>query len=277
MQAAAVLQPHEMPSDIRWMHAFTQFLGWVLLALAVAAALTWVSRQPFFQIRQVRIEGELQRNNLPTVRANALPRIHGDYFSVDLQQARQVFETVPWVRKAVVRRVWPNELRVTLGEHRPAAYWAHDERDDQLVNIQGEVFDVNIGDVEDEHLPTLKAPTHATADQAQQMLQMLGRLRTVLAPLGAEIHTLQLNDRGNWIVTLDDEAVINLGRGEIPDVIGRASRFVRTLPQLQAQYGQPLESADLRYPKGYAVKLRGLTTLQENSVVKSGAIQRQSP
>ena len=243
----------------------------------MAAALTWVSRQPFFQIRQVRIEGELQRNNLPTVRANALPRIHGDYFSVDLQHARQVFETVPWVRKAVVRRVWPNALRVTLEEHRPAAYWSHDERDDQLVNIQGEVFDVNIGDVEDEHLPTLKAPTHATADQAQQMLQMLGRLRTVLAPLGTEIDTLQLNDRGNWIVTLDDEAVINLGRGEIPDVIGRASRFVRTLPQLQAQYGQPLESADLRYPKGYAVKLRGLTTLQENSVVKSGAIQRQSP
>lgn len=275
MQAAAAFQPHEMPSDIRWMQAVTQFLAWLMVALAVAAALTWVSRQPFFQIRQVRIEGELQRNNLPTVRANALPRIHGDYFSVDLQHARQVFETVPWVRKAVVRRVWPNALRVTLEEHRPAAYWSHDERDDQLVNIQGEVFDVNIGDVEDEHLPTLKAPTHATADQAQQMLQMLGRLRTVLAPLGTEIDTLQLNDRGNWIVTLDDEAVINLGRGEIPDVIGRASRFVRTLPQLQAQYGQPLESADLRYPKGYAVKLRGLTTLQENSVVKSGAIQRQ--
>lgn len=274
MQAAAALQPHEMPSDIRWMQAVTQFLGWVMLALAVAAALTWVSRQPFFQIRQVRIEGELQRNNLPTVRANALPRIQGDYFSVDLLHAREVFETVPWVRKAVVRRVWPNELRVTLEEHRPAAYWAHDERDDQLVNIQGEVFDVNIGDVEDERLPTLKAPTHATADQAQQMLQMLGRLRTVLAPLGTEIDTLELNDRGNWIVTLEDEAVIHLGRGEIPDVIGRASRFVRTLPQLQAQYGQPLESADLRYPKGYAVKLRGLTTLQENSVVKSGAIQR---
>ena len=274
---AAALQPHEMPSDIRWMQAVTQLLGWVMVALAVAAALTWVSRQPFFQIRQVRIEGELQRNNLPTVRANALPRIHGDYFSVDLIRARQVFETVPWVRKAVVRRVWPNELRVTLEEHRPAAYWSHDERDDQLVNIQGEVFDVNIGDVEDEHLPTLKAPTHATADQAQQMLQMLGRLRTVLAPLGSEIDTLELNDRGNWIVTLDDDAVIYLGRGEIPDVIERASRFVRTLPQLQAQYGQPLASADLRYPKGYAVKLRGLTTLQENSVVKSGAIQRQSP
>ena len=79
---AAALQPHEMPSDIRWMQSVTQLLGWLLLALVVAVGLTWVSRQPFFQIRQVRIEGELQRNNLPTVRANALPRIHGDYFSV---------------------------------------------------------------------------------------------------------------------------------------------------------------------------------------------------
>ena len=47
-----------------------------------------------------------------------------------------------------------NELRVTLEEHRPAAYWEHDDRDDQLVNTFGEVFDANVGDVEDEHLPT---------------------------------------------------------------------------------------------------------------------------
>lgn len=275
MSAAATHHPNEMPSDIRWMNAATMALAWVALAIVVAGMLTWVSRQPQFHIRKLTIEGELHRNNLPTVQANALPRITGDYFSVDLRQARDVFESVPWVRQAVVRRVWPNELRVTLEEHQPAAYWSHDERDDQLVNVQGEVFDANVGDVEDEHLPTLKAPTSATAEQAQQMLNMLNLLKPVLAPLGADIDTLELNDRGTWSVLLTDDAVIQLGRGSTEELIERTARFVRTLPQLQAQYGQPLAYADLRYPKGYAVQLRGLTTLQENSVVKPGATPRQ--
>ncbi len=275
MAAATTLHPNEMPSDIRWMNAATIALAWLALAIVVAGALTWASRQPTFHIRQLTIDGELHRNNLPTVRANALPRITGDYFSVDLRQAREVFESVPWVRQAVVRRVWPNELRVTLEEHQPAAYWSHDERDDQLVNVQGEVFDANVGDVEDEQLPTLKAPSSATAEQAQQMLSMLNQLKPVLAPLGADIDTLELNDRGTWSVLLTDDAVIQLGRGTPEEIIERTARFVRTLPQLQAQYGQPLAYADLRYPKGYAVQLRGLTTLQENSVVKPGAAPRQ--
>ena len=37
---------------------------------------------------------------------DALPRLSGNFFSVDLQAGRKAFESVPWVRRAVVRRVW---------------------------------------------------------------------------------------------------------------------------------------------------------------------------
>jgi cell division protein FtsQ len=266
LAAQAIHSPSpEMPQDIRWMTAATSALVVVALGIVAAALLTVLARQPFFTIRKLTLEGDLQRNNLATVRANVLPRVTGGYFNVDLRKSRDVFESVPWVRKAVVRRVWPNELRVTLQEHEPAAYWRHADRDDQLVNVQGEVFDANLGDVEDQPLPVLQGPTHASADQARQMLAMLIRLKPVMVPLGAEIDTLQLNDRGSWRVVLDTDATLELGRGEPDEIHARAERFVRTLPQLQRQYGQPLEHADLRYPKGYAVRLRGLTAFAENS------------
>lgn len=255
----------EMPQDIRWMDAATSALVVVALGIVATALLMMLARQPFFAIRKLTLEGDLHRNNLATVRANVLPRVAGDYFHVDLRKSREVFESVPWVRKAVVQRVWPNELRVRLQEHEPAAYWRHADRDDQLVNVQGEVFDANLGDVEDQHLPVLHGPTHASADQARQMLAMLHRLQPVLAPLEADIETLKLNDRGSWSVVLDTDATLQLGRGEPDEIIERTQRFVRTLPQLQRQYGQPLEHADLRYPKGYAVRLRGLTAFAENS------------
>jgi cell division protein FtsQ len=276
LAAQAIQSPSpEMPQDIRWMTAATSALVVVALGIVAAALLTVLARQPFFTIRKLTLEGDLQRNNLATVRANVLPRVTGGYFHVDLRKSRDVFESVPWVRKAVVRRVWPNELRVALQEHEPAAYWRHADRDDQLVNVQGEVFDANLGDVEDQPLPVLQGPTHASPDQARQMLAMLQRLKPVMVPLEAEIDMLKLNDRGSWSVVLDTDATLELGRGDPDEILARTERFVRTLPQLQRQYGQPLEHADLRYPKGYAVRLRGLTAFAENSGGKTTGKPRQ--
>lgn len=266
MQAAAALNsystPEETPQDVLWMNAAASALLVVAIGLLLAAGITKLTRLPYFNLQKVQLEGDLQRNNVATVRANIVPRMHGGFFNANLNRSREVFESVPWVRKAVVRRVWPNELRVVLEEHRPVAYWHHEDREDQLVNTFGEVFDANLGDVEDEHLPTLEAPLNPTAGEAKVMLDMLQRLKPVLAPLG-EIDTLKLTERGSWSVELDNDATIELGRGSLEDVLARTDRFVRTLPELKRQYPAPLAHADLRYPEGYAVKLRGLTTLQD--------------
>jgi len=266
MQAAAALNSHSepgvTPQDVLWMNAAASALVVVAIGLLLASGLAKLSRLPFFNLQRVQIEGDLQRNNLATVRANIVPRMQGGFFNVDLARSREVFEAVPWVRKAVVRRVWPNELRVVLEEHRPAAYWHHEDREDQLVNSFGEVFDANLGDVEDEQLPTLEAPANPSAGEAKAMLDMLHRLQPVLASLG-DINTLKLTERGSWSVELDSDVTIELGRGNLEEVLVRAERFVSTLPEFKRQYPAPLYHADLRYPEGYAVKLRGTTTYQD--------------
>ena len=278
MHAAAALhlprEADEASQDVRWMNVATCLLVGVALCALLAAGLQRLGRLPFFDLVEVRLEGDLLRNNLATVRANIVPRLQGGFFVVDLARARDAFEAVPWVRKAVVRRVWPNELRVHLEEHRPAAYWQHEDRDDQLVNTFGEVFDANLGDVEDEHLPTLAAPANPSADQARLMLDMLRRLQPVLRSLG-EIETLRLTERGSWSVELDTDATLMLGRGSDDEVIERTQRFVRTLPALQRDYPGPLSHADLRYPEAYAVKLRGTTTLQDD-LNKPGVARKPS-
>lgn len=277
MQAAAALhlprEADEASQDVRWMNAAAALLLGVAVCGLLWAGMQRLSRLPLFTLQQVQLEGDLARNNIATVRANIVPRLPGGFFQTDLVRAREVFEAVPWVRKAVVRRVWPNELRVQLEEHRPAAYWQHEDRDDQLVNTFGEVFDANIGDVE-ERLPTLDAPANAGPGESRAMLDMLRQLQPVLAPLG-NIDTLHLSERGSWSVDLDNDADIQLGRGSEEEIIARAQRFVRTLPELKRRYPAPLSYADLRYPEGYAVKLRGTTTSQE--VPKPGAVRKPLP
>ena len=41
-----------------------------------------------------------------------MQKLKGNFFTLDLAEAKRVFESVPWVRQAVVSRVWPNRLTV---------------------------------------------------------------------------------------------------------------------------------------------------------------------
>ena len=249
-----------MPADVRLMNVVASSVFVLAAVGALVAGVLWLMRSPLFPIRGIQLDGDLLRNNVPTIRANAAPRLAGNFFSVDLQQGRKAFEAVPWVRRAVVRRVWPDRLAVRLEEHRAVALWvAQGEQDsgaDRLVNSHGEVFDANVGDVEDDSLPKLEGPEGSAA----QMLAMVRRLQPALARLDMEIEGLHLSGRGSWRADLDSGASIELGRGSEDEIINRTDRFVRTLAAATVKWRAPLAYADLRHTDGYAVRLRGVNT-----------------
>ncbi len=221
-----------LPPDIRLMNAVSALLVAALVLLALVFSLRWVFALPVFAIRQIQIEGDVSRNNVATLRANALPHLAGTFLNMNLQAGRQVFEAVPWVRHAMLQRVWPSRLKVRLEEHRPAAYWetkvdgaAADSEasvDRQLVNSFGEVFQANLGDVEDEQLPTLAGPDGSSA----AMLRMWQLLDARVKPLDEGVERLDLSGRGSWRLTLEKGGVVELGRGSEAEVAG-ALRPVR--------------------------------------------------
>ncbi|MBK1614461.1 cell division protein FtsQ [Rubrivivax gelatinosus] len=256
MPRAATLPLDEQPMDVRLMNGVASGVFVLAGAALLAAGVMWLVRAPQFTIRGVEIDGDMGRNSVNTIRANAMPRLRGNFFSLDLQQGRDAFEAVPWVRSAVVRRVWPDRLAVRLEEHRAAAVWQGEDGNDRLVNSFGEIFDANVGDVEDEGLPVFSGPDA----EAAGVLAMFRRLGPLLAPLDAAVEELHLSHRGSWSVELDNGATLELGRGSEDEVIERAARFVRTLPEVTARWRAPLEYADLRHTDGYAVRLRGVTT-----------------
>jgi cell division protein FtsQ len=265
--AADAAAPAAMPVDIRAMNAVAALVFALAGVVLLAAGAAWLARRPAFAFDEIALAGDLQRNSVTTVRANALPHLRGNFFTMDLAQARAAFEQVPWVRHAVVRRVWPDKLVVTLEEHQPVALWSGEENSDKMVNSHGEVFEANVGDVEDDSLPEFTGPEGSSP----QVLAMFHRLAPVLRPLDAEITAISLSGRGSWRVELDSGAAIELGRGTEDEVVERTQRFVRTLPQVASRFHAPLESADLRHAEGYAVKLKGVAISAD---AKTSAPQR---
>jgi cell division protein FtsQ len=247
-----------MPLDVRLINATTAVLLAVFAVLLAGAAMAWALRAPWFSIAGIVVTGEVSHNNALTLKANVAPRLVGSFFTMDLTRARQVFESVPWVRKAVVRREFPNRLHVNLKEHQAVALWGP-ETEPRLVNSFGEVFEANVDEVEQENLPRLLGPE----GQAAQVLAAYQALQPLFESLDMVLEQLELSGRGGWVSRLDTGAVIQLGRGNVDEVRARTVRFLATLGRVTDQHGrkpESLESADLRHESGYAIRLRGVTT-----------------
>ena len=244
-----------LPPDIRLMNALSVVFGLAFVALAMTLVVAWLARQSLFSLSAISVQGDVAHNNAVSLRANVAPRLAGNFFTVDLGRTRAVFESVPWVRQAVVQREFPDRLKVVLQEHRAIAYWGP-EGDSRLVNTFGEVFEANQGDIEPDDLPQLNGPQ----GQSALVLQAYQGLAPLFEKLDTALEGLDLTAQGSWRARLDSGAELELGHGSLADIEARAARFVSTVTQVSSRFGRDLESADLRYGNGYAIRLRGVTT-----------------
>src|SRR5690349_16405249 len=67
-----------------------------------------IVRLPIFPIREIQIGGQITHTTHNQVQQIVARELQGNFFTLDLEQARAAFEKLPWVRKANVRRQWPD-------------------------------------------------------------------------------------------------------------------------------------------------------------------------
>ena len=248
-----------IPIDVKLMNMTAWIVLFAFALLVGVTAARWAARLPIFDIAGITVTGDVTHNSVLNLRANVAPRFSGTFFTVDLARVRAAFEAVPWVRQAVVRRDFPNRLQVQLQEHKAVAYWGT-EGELQLINSFGEVFEANVGEVEQDMLPRLNGPE----GQSAEVLQMYRMLTPLFGTMDLSLEQLELTGRGSWRAYLDTGAEIEIGRGVPQEVSDRVTRFLKTVTQITGRYGRranSVESADLRHDNGYALKLRGVSTI----------------
>lgn len=259
-------KPMPLPADVRLMNMVTALLVTVFVLLALGGGAWWLIRHPGFALQTITVQGEVSRNNAFAFRTHVLPKLEGNFFTIDLAQARQAFEAVPWVRVAVVHRDFPNRLRAVLQEHRPMAMWG-DEDSGTLINEQGQVFEASVDDADAERLPRMKGPAAESKTVAGMYLALSPRFQA----LDMQIEMLELTARGSWRVQTQHGAQIELGRGSRSEVLQRLDVFLTTLKQVTVRYGRgtsALAGADLRHKDAYALRLHGVSTVDADKKKK---------
>lgn len=254
-----------MFNDARLTNFVANALALLAVLALVAGVVVWIVQRPYFAISNVRIEpmhgSTLHYVSAASVQATIAGRLVGNFFTIDLGKARQLLETVPWVRRVQVQRVWPNTLLVKVEEQQALALW----NENQMINTWGEAFSANQGELPDDaQLPHFYGPELSE----RLVVQRYAELARWLAPLNLRVTRITLSPRYAWDVDLSNGLRLNLGRDPAADVAdphgrsgalpfaARIERFVNAWPALLRRLdGRAVSSADLRYPNGFAISL----------------------
>lgn len=239
--------------DARLLNNLANALFGAVLAVLIASGVWWVIQRPVFTLQSIRVEaaGEqgLRHVSALTVRNTAIPKIRGNFFTANLDAVRAAFESVPWVRKASVQREWPNKLRVTLDEHVVLGTWGDQGK---LISVKGDVFTANLAEAEDDaDLVSLSGPDGSEREVLAQYTELKSRFQQIhLSPVA-----VSYSNRYAWSVKLDNGMQVELGRVQDADTIRqRVDRLMAVYPQLVNSLQDSIESVDMRYPNGLALR-----------------------
>ena len=243
--------------DIRMLNATTNTLLGILVVSLLASGAWWVAQRPMCTLKLIRVEGvgemQLRHVNPSTVRSTALPRIKGNFFTANLDMVRGAFEAVPWVRRVTVRREWPNKLIVTVEEHEALGTWGEDGR---LLSVKGDVFTANLAEAEEDgELVQFSGPDGSE----KEVVTRYRELRDWFAAIKLVPEAVQLSNRYAWTVKLNNGMTVDLGREQSKTTLkDRVDRLVGIYPQLVTRLPDRIESVDMRYTNGLALKAQGL-------------------
>jgi cell division protein FtsQ len=216
-------------------------VGVAVFAFAIAGVVLLL-RSSLFPVTQVELTHPLGKTTRQEIEAAARVHIRGNFFALAPSQVRAGLEELPWVRRASVRRVWPDALEITLEEHVPLARWG--ERG--LIDVYGEHFNAATAAA----LPMFVGPAGTELEVAQGY----ARFARVLAPLGARLERVVLSERRAWQLQLDSGLHIVLGR-DADGAEARLSRFVDAYAPTLGRIARKHEYVDLRYPNGFALRV----------------------
>ncbi|MDO4430863.1 MAG: cell division protein FtsQ/DivIB [Lonepinella koalarum] len=164
------------------------------------------------------------------------------FFGQDVDIIRQQIESMPWIKGAVVRKIWPDRLSIWVAEHTPVAYWNENE----FLTSEGIIFKLPLEKLKETKLPRLFGPDY----QSVAVLAAWQDLFKEFKAKNMNLKAVSVDQRESWGVLLDNNIELKLGRGEWKSKI---ERFAIIYPQIDVPENKKIDYIDLRYQRGGAV------------------------
>ena len=252
-RSAKKRQPSAASPILKW-----SVIGMLLLTVTAGAGWYLWQQQAVIQqslpaeqlmpIRLVEIQGELKHINKGQIldvlrslsRETDTDQQALNFLTADLRELEKELESVPWIYRVKVRRIWPDKLIIDLEEQQAVAQW----NKDQLVNRFGHLFQPEV--IVQDDLPLLTGPDSDLAS----LLTTFAELQSAFEQAELQLKELHLSERRSYELKLSNGIVLDVGR---KDLRARVKRFIDLYPVLVSDNPAAIVRVDLRYDTGLAV------------------------
>lgn len=244
--------------------------GWIFL--------NWLYQAESFPIKQVELSNQLKNQGRKELQMVAAGAIKGGFFSLDVDSFRsELLFKLPWVETVAVRKIWPDRLLVSITEYQPVGRWASiDKKADGLINKKvddsiendwdnmellsrnGIVFFPRISIKQRETFNKMALLT-GPEKSAKNILKMCLKINENLKQLNSRVRQCGMNERRSWLITLDNETLIKLGKG---NVMHNLARYNHIFSGQLKKYFEQVEYADLRFSNGFSIKWKAVDNEQ---------------
>ena len=250
---ASLISPHEVRvASFKKAMSFIKYFPHVtavIIFLWVASLLVEKVQDPsFLPISKIRIKGEMKYVTEAMLQKSITGLLNGGFFNTDVEKIQQAVESLPWVERASVRRVWPETLFIQVIEQQPVAKWVAGG----FINLHGEVFRP-----EDEKKAT-RLPVWSAPQGTELILYKKNDdLKKMLSVTGLTISKLTMDKRHAIKLEVDNGVTLILGRKE---QLSRLQNFIDIYKKILAGKMNKINKVDLRYSNGMSIGWKAAPT-----------------
>lgn len=219
----------------------------VFILLLGMMSVNFFKLSDYFPIKTVKVYG-VSRSSPKEMRDILFPLVNNGFFSINVESIRDRLMQMPWVSDLYVRRIWPDQIEVTVIEKKPLAKW----NQGSLLSETGELFTPK-QEMNASSLPQFVGQP----GQHIFMLEHFYNINRLLSPLHVKISYIELTPSFIWKVKLNNGITLQMGH---KDILTRLDHFVKVYPKIVGARAADVDYIDLRYSNGMAIRWKSLNT-----------------
>lgn len=215
----------------------------ILLACVLMVAM-YFCMLPKFPVRHVIVQHGNVAVDEDAIRSIVSPHLRHGFFRAGVKGIQSDLLQLPWIKTAVVEKIWPDNIRIKLGLHEVVARW----------NETAYLLDNGV--VYQPRMPLSAVPLpqlSSTQNDSPLVLEHYYAFKADLATEALSIQSLSETKEREYIVVLSNGIVLNLGDTDLQQ---RVHRFVKTYPLELVDKANRIAYVDLRYQNAMAVGWR---------------------
>ena len=199
----------------------------------------------FFEVKDIRINGT-EKTNPDELRQILTPNLN-NLISFDKDHAKSLLEQVGWVKRANIKKIYPNTLIINIIETDPFAIY-YDNQNNYLIDIDGQIISSN------PDIDVYKNLLIVRGEGAKTKLnEIIKEINIYFPDVRNQINELELIEKRRWNLFLSGNLLIKLPDTDVKESLNNLKKLFEDKQVLESN----IIEVDLRIKGRAVIKVDG--------------------